>query len=98
MVDLARGRRVFSPVSDKMTAAWIDISVPIYSGMVSWPDDPAVHIERVHDLSRGDAANVSRLELGAHTGTHMDAPRGISLRMVRGSMNCPLTPRLGRRA
>jgi len=75
MVDLARGRRVFSPVSDKMTAAWIDISVPIYSGMVSWPDDPAVHIERVHDLSRGDAANVSRLELGAHTGTHMDAPR-----------------------
>ena len=27
------------------------------------------------DLSRGDAANVSKIELGAHTGTHMDAPR-----------------------
>ena len=58
-----------------MTAGWIDISVPIYSGMVHWPDDPAVRIEHIQDLSRGDAANVSRLELGAHTGTHMDAPR-----------------------
>jgi len=75
MVDLSRGRRAFYPVSGEMTAAWIDISVPIYSGMVHWPDDPDVRIERVHDLSRGDAANVSRLELGAHTGTHMDAPR-----------------------
>lgn len=58
-----------------MTAAWIDISVPIYSGMVHWPDNPAVRIERIQDLSRGDAANVSKLEMGAHTGTHMDAPR-----------------------
>ena len=58
-----------------MTANWIDISVPIYSGMVHWPDNPAVRIERIQDLSRGDAANVSKLELGAHTGTHMDAPR-----------------------
>ena len=57
-----------------MTVPWIDISVPIYSGMVHWPDDPAVLIERMQDMSRGDAANVSKLELGAHTGTHMDAP------------------------
>jgi arylformamidase len=60
---------------DEMTSGWIDISVPIYSGMVHWPDNPAVRIERIQDLSRGDAANVSKLELGAHTGTHMDAPR-----------------------
>jgi arylformamidase len=61
--------------SSGQTAAWIDISVPIYSGMVHWPGDPGVDIERTQDLSRGDAANVSKLELGAHTGTHMDAPR-----------------------
>jgi arylformamidase len=58
-----------------MTTAWIDISVPIYSGMVHWPGDPGVRIERTQDMSRGDVANVSKLELGAHTGTHMDAPR-----------------------
>ncbi len=53
----------------------IDISVPIYSGMVHWPDNPPVLIKRMQDIGRGDAANVSKLEMGAHTGTHMDAPR-----------------------
>jgi arylformamidase len=69
------GQRSFNPSSPETTAAWIDISVPLYTGMVHWPDNPAVRIERMQDLSRGDAANVSKLELGAHTGTHMDAPR-----------------------
>ena len=64
-----------SPLSDESSGAWIDISVPIYSGMVHWPDNPPVRIERMQDLSRGDAANVSKIDLGAHTGTHMDAPR-----------------------
>ncbi|WDT75929.1 MAG: cyclase family protein [Candidatus Manganitrophus sp.] len=58
-----------------MTVTWIDISVPVYPGMVHWPDNPAVRIENIQDLSRGDAATVSKLELGAHTGTHMDAPK-----------------------
>jgi len=72
-LNIPRAKRLGS-VRDGMTAAWIDISVPITSGMVHWPDDPGVSVERVQDLSRGDAANVSKLELGAHTGTHMDAP------------------------
>ena len=62
-------------MSEKMTTTWIDISVPIYSGMVHWPDNPPVRIERMQDLSHGDAANVSKVEMGAHTGTHMDGPR-----------------------
>jgi arylformamidase len=65
---------VLNPSSDPATASWIDISVPIYSGMVHWPGDPAVLIERATDMSRGDVANVSKLDMGAHTGTHMDAP------------------------
>ncbi len=54
--------------------SWIDISVPLYTGMAHWPDNPPVLIERFLDLEKGDAANVSKLSLGAHTGTHMDAP------------------------
>jgi arylformamidase len=42
--------------------------------MVHWPDNPPVRIERMLDMERGDAANVSVLSLGSHTGTHMDAP------------------------
>jgi len=66
------GQQILS--SDERSGEWIDISVPIYSGMVHWPGDPSVNIELVHAISRGDAANVSKLALGAHTGTHMDAP------------------------
>ena len=57
-----------------MAQDWIDVSVPLKSGMVHWPDNPSVVIERMLDINRGDAANVSKMSLGSHTGTHMDAP------------------------
>jgi arylformamidase len=53
---------------------WIDISVPVHNGMVHWPGDPDFHIERAEDQDKGDVATVSRMALGVHTGTHMDAP------------------------
>lgn len=57
-----------------MQADWIDVSVPIYTGMAHWPDNPPIVVERTLDMERGDTANVTKLSLGAHTGTHMDAP------------------------
>jgi arylformamidase len=42
--------------------------------MVHWPGDPPFHIERAEDQDKGDVATVSRMTLGVHTGTHMDAP------------------------
>jgi arylformamidase len=57
-----------------MNADWIDVSVPLRTGMVHWPDNPPVKIDRVMDLERGDAASVSSMSMGVHTGTHMDAP------------------------
>ena len=42
--------------------------------MVHWPGDPAFHIERAEDQAKGDTATVSKMTLGVHTGTHMDAP------------------------
>ena len=53
---------------------WIDVSAPLTSGMVHWPDNPPVEIERMMDINKGDPCNVSRMSLGVHTGTHMDAP------------------------
>ncbi len=52
----------------------IDISVPIRTGMVTYPGDPQVLLERVESIPDGASANVSRLDLGVHTGTHVDAP------------------------
>ncbi len=55
-------------------AGWIDVSVPIRSGMVHWPDDPEVEIERVADMADGYVCNLSQICIGAHVGTHVDAP------------------------
>jgi arylformamidase len=57
-----------------MATEWIDISVPIYAGMVHFPGDPPVEISQPMHLDRGDICTVSRLALGVHTGTHVDAP------------------------
>ena len=51
-----------------------DITVPIRSGMVVYEGDPDVTLVRATSLAEGHLANVSRLELGVHTGTHIDAP------------------------
>jgi arylformamidase len=52
----------------------IDISVPIEPGMIVYDGDPDVHLERVKTIAGGASANVSRLDFGVHTGTHIDAP------------------------
>jgi arylformamidase len=56
----------------------IDVSVTIRPLMPIYPGDPGVDIALAHAIARGDPANVSRLQLGAHTGTHVDAPRHFS--------------------
>jgi arylformamidase len=58
----------------QMASPWIDISVPLRTGMVHWPGDPPTRISRVQDLARGDSCTVSHIEMCAHAGTHMDAP------------------------
>lgn len=51
-----------------------DVSVPLRTGMVVYPGDPTFSIDRAMSLAAGDIANVSEMELGVHTGTHVDAP------------------------
>jgi arylformamidase len=79
----------------QLEGGWIDVSVPLRTGMVHWPDNPPVRIERMLDIEHGDAANVSALSIGSHTGTHMDAP----LHFVRGGKGLdemPLEAAIGR--
>lgn len=73
-------------------ASWIDVSVPIVNGMLHWPDNPPVSLQRTHDIARGDTANVSALSLGVHTGTHLDAPLHF---MADGADIGALDPRVG---
>ena len=54
--------------------SWIDVSVPIEDGMIIWPGDPPFISERVKTIAESGVCNVTRLDFGAHTGTHVDAP------------------------
>jgi arylformamidase len=72
----------------------MDISVPVRNGMVHWPGDPDFHIERATDQEKGDAATVSRMALGVHTGTHMDAPLHF-IRHARSIDTMPIDATVG---
>src|SRR6267154_6424526 len=77
-----------------MAQDWMDISLPMHSGIVHWPDNPPVSIERALDIGQGDAANVSKLSMGVHTGTHMDAPIHF-FPAGKGIDSMPLTAAIG---
>ena len=51
-----------------------DISVTVSADLPVWPGDPPVSIESVAKIEDGANANVSRIAMGVHTGTHVDAP------------------------
>ena len=62
--------------SKSLTAAgWVDVSAtldpattPVYEG------DAPMKFEFLKDMRKGDALTLSKYSLGAHSGTHIDAP------------------------
>lgn len=53
--------------------AWIDLSVPVVTGMPVYPGDPDVEVSPALTTAR-DGVNVLDLHLGSQSGTHVDAP------------------------
>jgi arylformamidase len=51
-----------------------DVSVPLSAATPTYPGDPGIEIKQWLSLTNGDAANVSVLHFGLHSGTHVDAP------------------------
>lgn len=51
-----------------------DISILIDEQMPVWPGDPAFSRTAASSIAKGDDANVTRLDIGTHVGTHVDAP------------------------
>jgi arylformamidase len=53
-----------------------DVTVPIQNGMPVWPSDPPVKLTASDHLSRDKThtIKVTSIEMGSHTGTHIDAP------------------------
>ena len=51
-----------------------DVSVALSAGTPTYPGDPSIEISQFLSLAKGDPANVSLINFGAHSGTHVDAP------------------------
>ncbi len=53
-----------------------DLTVPITPTMPVWPGDPPVQLQKKSHLSRDKTHTVrlTAIEMGSHTGTHIDAP------------------------
>jgi arylformamidase len=77
------------------SAAWIDVTAtldpattPVYEG------DAPMRFDFLKDMRRGDALTLSAYSLGAHSGTHVDAP----MHFVAGGApvdRVPLAPLIG---
>jgi len=52
-----------------------DISVTLRTGGLIYPGNHPISITSQQAISKGAGANVSRLDLGSHSGTHVDAPK-----------------------
>ena len=52
-----------------------DVSVTLRTGGLIYPGNPPIAISLQQSIAQGAGANVSRLDLGAHSGTHVDAPK-----------------------
>lgn len=51
-----------------------DVSVPLSANTPTYPGDPGIQIKQWLRLANGDPANVSQMNFGVHSGTHIDAP------------------------
>ncbi|MET8639565.1 cyclase family protein [Streptomyces sp. NPDC004096] len=56
---------------------WLDLSVPVVTGMPVYPGDPQVEVERALRVAT-DGVNVLALHLGSQSGTHVDAPYHVN--------------------
>ena len=52
-----------------------DITIPVSPSLPVFPGDPPVQIDSVSRISGGDPANVSRIVMSSHCGTHIDVAR-----------------------
>lgn len=52
-----------------------DISITLSSPMVTYPGDVPYQRKLQRNMDNNDNANVSQIEMSAHSGTHVDAPR-----------------------
>jgi arylformamidase len=51
-----------------------DVTLTISNSLITYPGDPGIQISRAHSIGEKFNSNLTKIDMGAHTGTHVDAP------------------------
>ena len=51
-----------------------DVTLTISNSLITYPGDPGIQISRAHSIGEKFSSNLTKIDMGAHTGTHVDAP------------------------
>ncbi|MEZ0537524.1 cyclase family protein [Caldicellulosiruptoraceae bacterium PP1] len=54
---------------------YIDITMTLSKDIPVFPNDTQFHIQEISQIKKGNVANVSFIEMGSHSATHIDAPK-----------------------
>lgn len=57
-----------------MSERLYDVTRTMFASMAVWPGDAPFELQPTGSIAEGSSVNVTRLNMGAHTGTHVDAP------------------------
>jgi arylformamidase len=60
--------------SGNASGSWIDLTHPVHAGTPTWEDAEPALIRTVCEIGPHSPVRVSHISMGAHTGTHLDAP------------------------
>jgi arylformamidase len=84
---------------------FLDVSVPLAPDVPTYPGNPPFEFQPVKRIANGDSSNVSRMVMGTHTATHVDAPLhffpdgagadALSLELLMGRARVVDIPRRG---
>lgn len=71
------------------STGWIDATAPLDTATTPvYAGDPSIRLAFVKDMRRGDPLTLSSYTLGAHSGTHIDAP----MHFIRGGASIDEVP------
>lgn len=72
---------------EELKRPWVDLSQPLDEWIAEWPGDTPFFYERTMTIANSGVANVGKLTMSTHIGTHVDAPyhydeTGLKIREV----------------
>lgn len=76
--NLLRARDIPEHADDKGFPPMIyDLSIPVSKHTLSFPGDPVFQSESVSSVAEGKHFDLCRIQMGNHTGTHVDFPKHV---------------------